>query len=69
MNFLNKNKYLSEHQFGIRNGRNTTDALMRFMEPVYDGVIDEQYCAGLFIDAMKAFDTLDHSYYNLTKAY
>lgn len=56
MDFLNKNKYFSENQFGLESGRNTTDALMRFM----DGINDGQYCGGLFIDVMKAFDTVDH---------
>lgn len=61
MDFLNKNKYFNENQFGLRSGRNTTDALMRFMEPVHGWSKRwTVYCAGLFIHVMKAFDTVDH---------
>lgn len=59
--FLDKNEYFSPNQFGFRAGKNTSDALLCFMSQVYDSVNDGKCCARLFVDVMKAFDTVDHS--------
>lgn len=61
INFLNKNNYFSKNQFGFRSGRNTTDVLLYFMTHVYKGLNDGRFCAGLFVDTMKAIDTVDHA--------
>lgn len=39
---------------------NTENALLDFFGKVYEGVNDGDFCAGLFVDVMKAFDTVDH---------
>lgn len=58
--FLNNNTYFSTNQFGFRKSLNTENALLNFVEKIYDGLNRGEYCAGLFIDIMKAFDTVDH---------
>lgn len=61
VSFLEKNKYLSENQFGFRQKLSTTSALLRFMGEVYTGINEGKQCSGMFIDVMKAFDTVDHA--------
>lgn len=61
VNFLNSKNYFSDQQFGFRSGKNTNDALLCFMMQVYNGVNEGKYCAGLFVNVMEAFDTVDHT--------
>lgn len=39
---------------------NTTAALIDFMSQIYKGINYGKVCAGIFVDVMKAFDTVDH---------
>lgn len=61
VNFLEQNKFFSKNQFGFQKKMNTENALLDFFGKVYEGVNDGDFCAGLFVDVMKAFDTVDHS--------
>jgi len=58
--FLDKFKLLSVSQFGFRKGSSTSDAVLKFMKYVYDGLDERCHTLGLFIDLRKAFDTVDH---------
>lgn len=58
--FLNKHNYFSKNQYGFQSGLNTGDAVLDFMSKVYTGKNEGKICAGIFVDVMKAFDTVDH---------
>ena len=60
LNFLEKYNYFSNKQYGFRKKLSTSSALINFMSKVYTGLNNSKYCAGLFVDVMKAFDTVDH---------
>jgi hypothetical protein len=60
LSFLNKNKFFSNNQFGFREGMSTEDALLSFMESVYEPINNSKKVSALFIDITKAFDTIDH---------
>lgn len=59
--FLEKHNLLTNNQFGFRSGLNTEHSLIIFMSNVYNSINNGKPCAGLFIDIMKAFDTVDHN--------
>ena len=65
--FLNKNNFLSECQFGFRDGRSTEDALLIFCERIYSGIDSKKHTAALFVDITKAFDSVNQDIllYNL----
>lgn len=58
--FLNRSKFFSNNQFGFREGFSTEDALLTFVESVYDPINNSKKVSALFIDITKAFDTVDH---------
>lgn len=60
VNFLENRNYFSKNQFGFRSKMNTSNALSHFMTQVYQETNKGKCCAGIFIDIMKAFDTVDH---------
>lgn len=61
VNFLEKKYYFSKNQFGFRQKLSTNTALLHFMGEAYSGINEGKHCAGMFIDVMKAFDTVDHT--------
>lgn len=61
MNFLDQCSFFSRNQYGFRKKKNTTNALLDFIAQVHDGLNLNNYCSGIFVDVMKAFDTVDHS--------
>lgn len=58
--FLSKNNFFSKNQYGFQSGLNTGSAVIDFMSEVYIGINEGSVCAGIFVDVMKAFDTVDH---------
>lgn len=60
LNFLNKEIILVVSSFGLRSKLSSENALLYFMEQVYDRLNNGKCCASLVIDVMKAFDTVDH---------
>jgi hypothetical protein len=60
VSFLNKTSFFSDKQFGFRQNMSTEQALLKFVEQLYDGINCSQSTAGLFVDVEKAFDTVDH---------
>jgi hypothetical protein len=58
--FLEKKNYFSKNQYGFRQKLSTNTALLNFMTEVYRGVNEDKQCAGIFVDIMKAFETVDH---------
>ena len=53
--------FLSPSQFGFRQNYSTYMALSELYDYVSSAVDRNEYCAGIFIDLSKAFDTIDHS--------
>ena len=58
--FLEKEQLLFEGQFGFRNNRSTTDALIDITERIRNACDKGLYACGAFLDFKKAFDTVNH---------
>ena len=58
--FLNKHGVLSENQYGFRENRSTSLALIELVEHLTQSVDEHKHTIGVFIDLKKAFDTIDH---------
>ena len=48
-------------QYGFRKKRSTYMALIAICEQITNSIDKNYYCAGVFIDLSKAFDTIDHT--------
>ena len=57
--FIEKHKLLTESQYGFRENRSTSLALMELIEEITN-CIENKYAIGIFIDLKKAFDTINH---------
>jgi len=60
VSYLFKNSILNESQFGFQRGNNTSDALLNFVEHVYNEMNSKKHVVGISIDFSKAFDTVNH---------
>lgn len=58
--FIDKNKIMSETQFGFRKKMSTETALMKFMDYVHCGLSSKHYVGTVFMDLSKAFDVMNH---------
>lgn len=58
--FIDKHNILNESQYGFRNKRSTSMAVMEAVEEVTNAWEKREYAVGIFIDLKKAFDTLNH---------
>ena len=58
--FINKNKILSDTQFGFRKNMSTETALMKFMDCIHSGLSSKHYVGTVFMDLSKAFDVMNH---------
>lgn len=59
--FIAKNKLLSNSQYGFRQNRSTSLALIELVEEITKCIDKNKFIIGIFIDLQKAFDTIDHS--------
>ena len=62
---LENKSYLDPYQSGFRPGYSTTDAHVRLETSAREALMQGQFCAAVFIDITKAFDTIWH--YGLLK--
>ena len=60
LNFLKKNKIISEKQFGFIENSSTNDAVANVTKFIYDN-LDNSSPTVIFLDLKKAFDTVDHN--------
>ena len=62
LNYANMCNILSPHQFGFIQGKCTQDAVIMLTDRIYDCLNerDGSFCANVFVDFQKAFDTIDH---------
>ena len=58
--YIEKNKILSESQFGFRRKMSTETAIMKFMDYVHSGLYSKHYVGTIFMDLSKAFDVMNH---------
>jgi len=58
--FIDKHELLSDCQYGFRENRCTSHALIDLLEEISDGIERNKFVLGIFIDLQKAFDTIDH---------
>ena len=61
VSFMEKNNVLSDRQFGFRKNLSAEDALLDFLELVYNNINEKRKVAAIFIDITKAFDTVNHT--------
>ena len=61
LNFFVQNDLFTKQQFGFLQGRSTSDAVLSFTEYQYAALNSRQFSVNVFIDFVKAFDTIDHN--------
>lgn len=57
--FLDDNEILYKNQFGFRPGRNTSDAILHFVDDCSTALNSKLYTIAVFLDFSKAFDTVN----------
>ena len=60
MNFLNSNNLRYLRQYGFRKNMSTSMAIMELVENITNAMDNGKFTVGVFIDLIKAFDTVDH---------
>ena len=58
---LIENNILCSKQFGFQNGHSTDHAVVQLVDQIIESFENNKYTLGVFIDPLKAFDTVDHS--------
>ena len=58
--FLNRNKIISNTQFGFREKHSTTHAILHFIEKISSALDNRKHTIGVLLDYSKAFDTVNH---------
>uniref|UniRef100_A0A3P9L4Z8 Reverse transcriptase domain-containing protein n=1 Tax=Oryzias latipes TaxID=8090 RepID=A0A3P9L4Z8_ORYLA len=58
--FIEKHNIINENQYGFRENRSTSLAIIDAVEEITNALDKKKYAAGIFIDLKKAFDTLNH---------
>ena len=58
--FINSNNVLSVNQYGFRHKHSTYMAVLELYNRISLAIDKNEFCAGIFIDLSKAFDTINH---------
>lgn len=61
ISFIDKHDILVSCQYGFRTGRNTSDAVLAYVDQIQECLNDGQYMISCFLDFRKAFDCVDLS--------
>ena len=59
--FFEKSSIISKAQYGFLKNRNTTDALLDYVNFIYKSLNDRKHAVSVFVDMKKAFDVVDHN--------
>ena len=59
--YLDRFAVLCSEQYGFRQNRSTTHALLNHVQYIYNNLDSNRYVFSLFLDFKKAFDSVDHS--------
>ena len=60
LKFIDNNSSISRRQFGFRAGLSTSDAIIEFLNHVYDRIDKKNKLIAVFLDFSKAFETVNH---------
>ena len=58
--FIEKEQIYYNFQFGFSSNLSTKNALLSIVESIQSHLDKNKFCAGVFVDLKKAFDTVDH---------
>ena len=58
--FIAQYNLIKPHQFGFQKNKCTSDAILEFLENVFDSFNENKYYLAIFLDFSKAFDTICH---------
>ena len=58
--FISRYNLIKPNQFGFQKNKCTSDAILEFLENVYDSFNENKYYLAVFLDFSKAFDTISH---------
>ena len=58
--FINRFNIIKPNQFGFQKNKCTSDAILEFLENVYESFDDNNFYLAIFLDFSKAFDTISH---------
>ena len=58
--FIDKNKLLSDSQFGFRSRHSCSDAMLSILDDIYSGLNNRKKVCVVSLDIKKAFDTISH---------
>ena len=58
--FIKENDIIKPNQFGFQKNKSTSDAILEFLENVYESFEENNYYLALYLDFSKAFDTISH---------
>ena len=56
--FIDKFNLLNINQFGFQKNKNTSDAILEFLDNVYDSFNQNEWLLAIYLDFSKAFDTI-----------
>ena len=59
---LDQQHFLTDHQYGYRQGRGTGDAIFRFLNNLYESRDRGHLTVACYLDLKKAFDSVHHGY-------
>lgn len=60
VNYIDKQKILFQFQFGFRRGHSTAEAITDITNTLRKAIDNNLYTCGVFLDFLKAFDTVNH---------
>lgn len=60
VNYIDKQKILFQFQFGFRKGHSTAEAITDITNTLRKAIDNNLYTCGVFLDFLKAFDTVNH---------
>ena len=58
--FISRYNLIKPNQFGFQKNKCTSDAILEFLENVYDSFNENKHYLAIFLDFSKAFDTICH---------